>query len=190
MKNVLIVVDMQNDFVSGSLGTKEAQAIETAVCEKIMAFDGKVYATLDTHGEDYLETQEGRRLPVKHCIAGTTGWAPTAAVGMALASKADNGKKTKPAEGELMMEDCFVMKEGFGSADLPFRILEEVGEDLGEITLIGLCTDICVIANAMILKSFFPENRIVVDSSCCAGVTPESHETALNAMRACQIDVI
>lgn len=190
MKNVLVVVDMQNDFVSGSLGTKEAQAIETAVVEKIMNFDGAIYATLDTHGEDYLETQEGKRLPVKHCIAGTTGWAPTAAVGMALASKLDKGGKKPSESDELMMEDCFVMKDIFGSVDLPYRILDEVGDELGDITLIGLCTDICVISNALMLKSFFPETRIIVDSACCAGVTPESHENALNAMRVCQIDVI
>lgn len=178
MKNVLIVVDMQNDFVTGSLGSADAQAIETAVVEKIMNFDGEIYATLDTHGEDYLETQEGKRLPVKHCISGTTGWQPTAAVAMALRDK------------DAADEKHFVMKDIFGSVDLPWRLHEDIGDELGEITLIGLCTDICVISNAMILKSFFPENRIIVDSACCAGVSKESHETALNAMRACQIDII
>jgi len=177
-KKVLIVVDMQNDFVSGALGTKEAQSIEPHVVEKILNFDGEIYFTLDTHQENYLETQEGQRLPVPHCIAGTEGWTPTAAVWMALMNR------------NVADEKHMVCKDIFGSKELPFRLHEDLGEDIDEITLIGLCTDICVISNALMLKSFFPEARIVIDSKCCAGVTPESHETALNAMRTCQIDIL
>jgi len=178
MKKVLIVIDMQNDFISGALGSKEAQAIEVNVVEKILNFDGAIYFTLDTHEEDYLNTQEGVRLPVKHCVAGSEGWTPTAAVWMALMEK------------KVADEAHMLCKETFGSRDLPFRLYDDLGRDIDEIQLIGVCTDICVISNALLLKAFFPEARIAVDSSCCAGVTPESHENALNAMRACQIDIL
>lgn len=178
MKQVLIVVDMQNDFVSGALGSDAARAIEPAVVEKILGFDGPIYFTLDTHEQDYSQTQEGKRLPVPHCIAGTEGWTPTAAVWMALMEK------------NMADEAHMAVKGTFGAKDLPLRLYEDLGEDIDEVTLIGLCTDICVISNALLLKAFFPEARIVVDSRCCAGVTPESHETALSAMRACQIDTI
>lgn len=179
MKKLLIVVDMQNDFVSGPLGSKEAAAIEENVVSRILSFDGDdIYFTLDTHGDDYLSTQEGQRLPVVHCTAGTDGWSPTAAVWMALMEK------------NVADETHMAAKTGFASKELPFIIHQTHGDDIGEITLIGVCTDICVIANAMMLKAFFPEARIVVDASCCAGVSPESQQTALAAMRACQIDVI
>lgn len=178
VKRVLIVVDMQNDFVSGALGTQEARAIEANVVEKILGFDGSIYFTLDTHEADYPDTQEGRRLPVPHCIADTDGWSPTAAVWMAL------------MERGAANEQHMVCKETFGARDLPFRLYDDLGRDLDEIMLIGVCTDICVISNALLLKAFFPEARITVDAACCAGVTPESHRTALDAMRACQIDVL
>lgn len=178
MKRVLIVVDMQNDFVTGALGTPEARTIEKNVVETILGFDGDIYFTLDTHGADYPRTQEGRRLPVAHCAAGTDGWSPTAVVWMAL------------KERNVADERHMVCKETFGARDLPFRLHDDMGRDIDEITLVGVCTDICVISNALLLKAFFPEARLVVDAACCAGVTPESHQTALNAMRACQIDVV
>lgn len=178
MKRVLIVVDMQNDFVSGLLGTPEARAIEANVVEAILKFDGEIFFTLDTHEQDYLHTQEGARLPVAHCIAGSDGWSPTAATWMAL------------MERGVADEAHMICKETFGGRDLPFRLYDTLGRDIDEIRLAGVCTDICVISNALLLKAFFPEARISVDAACCAGVTPESHERALAAMRACQIDVV
>jgi len=168
MKKALIVVDMQNDFIDGALGTKEAVAIVPAVCEKIKSFDGTVIFTRDTHEENYLETQEGKNLPVKHCIRGTEGWQITSAL---------------PVGDSLVVD-----KPSFGSTELP-NAVARLGE-LDEIELCGLCTDICVISNAMILKAAFPEVQMVVDHACCAGVTPESHNNALEAMKMCQIKVI
>lgn len=164
----LIVVDMQNDFTTGSLGSAHAAAIIPNVVEKVKAFDGRVIFTRDTHGEDYMQTQEGRKLPVMHCIKDTDGWQICDAL--------------KP------YVDHVVDKVTFGSVELP-HILSKSGEGIEEIELCGLCTDICVISNAMILKAAFPEVKISVDSSCCAGVTMESHNTALNAMKAVQIEV-
>ena len=172
MKNYLIVVDMQNDFIDGSLGTKEAEAIVPNVRERIKQFDGTVLFTRDTHGENYLQTQEGRNLPVPHCIKGTDGWQ--------IHFELDALRKTAPID-----------KVTFGSAELGFKLAEMNAENpIGSITLIGLCTDICVISNAMIVKAFLPEVPVRVDASCCAGVTPESHENALAAMKCCQIEII
>ena len=165
--NYLIVVDMQNDFIDGSLGSAMAQAIVPKVVEKAAHFDGKVIFTRDTHGPNYLKTQEGRKLPVEHCIHGTPGWQIC--------------RELQPFARDV------VDKLSFGSIALP-RLLAQNGTP-EEITLCGLCTDICVISNAMILKSAFPETPVYIEASCCAGVTPESHETALNAMRAVQIEV-
>ena len=165
----LIVVDMQNDFITGSLGSKLAEAIVPNVVEKVKNYDGTVIFTRDTHFADYMDTQEGKNLPVKHCIKDTTGW------------EICNG--LKPYANKV------IDKITFGSVDLP-NVIKEYGEEIEEIELCGLCTDICVISNAMILKATFPEVKIVVDSNCCAGVTEESHQTALNAMKAVQIDVI
>ena len=173
MKKVLIVVDMQKDFVDGSLGTKEAVAIVPAVAEKIRAFEGEIFVTYDTHFENYMETAEGRKLPVMHCIKGTDGWKLDKAVAEAL-----EGKKYTPVE-----------KITFGSVKLPGMIKETVGDEQFSVELIGLCTDICVVSNALLIKAAFPEAAIAVDSSCCAGVTPEKHEAALETMRSCQIDV-
>ncbi|MGM9629686.1 cysteine hydrolase family protein [Butyricicoccus sp.] len=170
--HVLVVVDMQKDFIDGALGTKEAQAIVPHVVEKIENFDGRVIATRDTHGENYLQTAEGQKLPVTHCIEGTDGWQLHPDIA-ALISR-------KPID-----------KPTFGSTELA-KLLEKCHSDhtIDSITLVGLCTDICVISNALLLKAFLPEVPIFVDASCCAGVTPESHENALRAMEMCQITVV
>ncbi|MEE1085582.1 MAG: isochorismatase family cysteine hydrolase [Schaedlerella sp.] len=169
---LLIVVDMQNDFIDGALGTPEAAAIVPRVVEKIKTFDGKVLATKDTHGEDYMKTQEGRKLPVPHCIKGTEGW------------------ELHPEIAALIEDEAFE-KKSFGSRCLAkvLKSYHDKDEAIESITLIGLCTDICVISNAMLLKVFLPEVEIIVDSQCCAGVTPESHLRALEAMQVCQITV-
>ena len=172
MQDILIVVDMQNDFIDGALGTKEAVAIVPKVREKIQQFNGTVLFTRDTHGPNYLQTQEGRNLPVEHCVKDTDGWQ--------IRLELDALRKTEPID-----------KVTFGSAELGFKLAEMNAEEpIGSITLIGLCTDICVISNAMIVKAFLPEVPVRVDASCCAGVTPESHENALAAMKCCQIEII
>lgn len=174
MRKILIVVDMQNDFIDGSLGTKEAMGIVDAVVSKIEGFEGKVFATLDTHHPDYLETAEGRKLPVPHCIVGTQGWQINESVLNAL-SKKDYQAIEKPTFGSL-------------------RLAEELrgirGQEEIEVELVGLCTDICVVSNALLLKAYFPEMKISVDAACCAGVTPETHAAALETMRMCQIDIV
>ena len=171
MKNYLIVVDMQNDFIDGSLGTKEAEAIVDKVADKIRGFDGEVVFTRDTHMPEYLETQEGRRLPVVHCVKGSFGW--------------------QIREGLEAIRPCTVIdKPTFGSSELGVLLAQrDLDEKIGSITLIGLCTDICVISNALLIKAFLPETPIVVDAACCAGVTPESHKNALEAMKMCQITI-
>lgn len=165
----LIVVDMQKDFIDGALGTKEAQAIVPNVRKKIEEFDGEVIFTRDTHHKDYLSTQEGKNLPVEHCIEGTAGW--------------EIDKSLQP-----FCKGLVVNKPTFGSMALAEEIWER--GDAQEITLVGLCTDICVISNAMLLKAAMPEVPIIVDRACCAGVTPQSHENALEAMKMCQITIV
>ena len=177
MKKILVVVDMQKDFVDGALGTKEAVSIIPAVSEKIRNFEGDIFVTYDTHFENYMDTAEGKKLPVPHCIKGTAGWQLDEAVSEALQENV-YGKACTPVE-----------KHTFGSVDLPGLIKEAAGDEAFTIELIGLCTDICVVSNALILKAHFPETEIAVDASCCAGVTPEKHEAALETMRSCQIDV-
>lgn len=173
MKRFLIVVDMQKDFVDGALGTPEAVAIVPAVVSKIESFDGEIFATLDTHFENYLQTAEGKNLPVEHCIKDTGGWRLDRAVAAAL-----DKRGYTPVE-----------KHTFGSVDLPDLLRKAAaGEDF-ETELIGLCTDICVVSNALLIKANFPENPIVVDAACCAGVTPEKHAAALETMRSCQIQI-
>lgn len=164
----LIVVDMQVDFINGSLGSELATAIVPNVVEKVKNFEGKVIFTRDTHFEDYMQTQEGRKLPVPHCIKDTDGWQIC-------------------AELQSYVETV-IDKVTFGSVELP-QLLKSYGEAIDEIVLCGLCTDICVISNAMILKAAFPEVKVVVDAKCSAGVTVESHNTALDAMRAVQIEI-
>lgn len=174
MKKVLIVVDMQRDFVDGALGTREAQAIVPLVTAKIRGFEGPVFATLDTHEADYMDSCEGRHLPVPHCIRGTEGWALQEEVAAALEEK-----------GYTPVE-----KESFGSLRLPGLLRESLEGQAAELCLIGLCTDICVVSNALLLKASFPEWEISVDSACCAGVSPETHRAALTTMGQCQINII
>ena len=169
MSKILVVVDMQNDFIDGALGTKEAVAIVPYVKEVIENFNGKVLFTRDTHFENYMNTQEGSNLPVPHCIEGTDGWQISAEI--------DGLRKTEP-----------INKLTFGSKDL-VEVLKNENE-IDSITFVGLCTDICVISNAMVVKAFFPEVLLIVDAKGCAGVTPESHKRALDAMKVCQIKVI
>ena len=202
-KHYLIVVDMQKDFIDGSLGTEEAQSIVEKVKEKILSYPkDRVYATLDTHGEDYLSTQEGKMLPVPHCIKGTEGWG------------------LHPMLKDLILPDHFFEKGSFGSLQLAEsmralftkQVIEEatMAKNTGNIKdtveirgdaeigaypdftieLVGLCTDICVVSNALLLKAFLPEIPISVDSSCCAGVTKEKHLAALETLRSCQVEVL
>lgn len=173
MKKVLIVVDMQKDFVDGALGTKEAVGIVDNVVAKINSFDGDIIATYDTHDENYMNTQEGKKLPVPHCIKDTEGWQLDKKVQAALDAK---GYKA-------------VYKPTFGSVDL-VEVIKGYDEADTEIMMIGLCTDICVVSNALLLKANFTEMNISVDAACCAGVTPEKHEAALETMRSCQINVL
>jgi len=166
---ILVVVDMQRDFIDGALGTPEAVAIVPYVKEVIANFDGKVLFTRDTHFSNYIDTQEGKNLPVAHCIKGTPGW------------------EIHP-ELEVLRKTAAIDKLTFGSSELPQVLARE--ENIESITFIGLCTDICVISNAMVTKAFFPEIPLIVDAKACAGVTPESHKNALEAMKMCQIAVV
>ena len=173
MKKFLVVVDMQKDFVDGALGSKEAVAIVPNVVKKINDFDGEIFVTYDTHFENYMDTNEGKNLPVPHCIKGTAGFELNAEV-----EKALEGKKFTKVE-----------KITFGSVELPKLVGAAAdGEDF-TVELIGLCTDICVVSNALLLKANYPEMNIGVDATCCAGVTPESHDAALITMKMCQIEV-
>ncbi|MBO5733497.1 MAG: cysteine hydrolase [Clostridia bacterium] len=167
--NYLVVIDMQKDFIDGALGTTEAVKVLPNVAEYIKNFDGEVIFTRDTHTEDYMNTQEGKNLPVPHCIKETDGW--------------QIAKELKPlAEGKKVFD-----KPTFGSVELAEFLASQ--EDAESVTLIGLCTDICVISNAMLIKANLPEVKISVVESCCAGVTPESHANALGAMKMCQIEI-
>ena len=174
MRKFLIVVDMQKDFVNGALGTPEAVAIVPRVAEKIRSFPGELFVTLDTHETDYLQTAEGKKLPIPHCIRNTAGWQLDQSVAAAL-----SGKKYTVVE-----------KPTFGSTRLPALIAEAAHGEAFSLELIGLCTDICVVSNALLLKAYFPEVPVAVDASCCAGVSPQTHEAALATMQCCQIDVV
>lgn len=171
MQDILIVVDMQNDFISGSLGTSEAQAITPNVLRLIKDFDGKIIFTKDTHEANYLDTKEGKNLPVAHCIKGTQGW--------------EIEKSLLPYTKEI------IEKPTFGSLELVKRLQDlDREEKINTITFVGLCTDICVISNVLLTKSAFLEAEIIVDASCCAGVSPQSHKNALEAMKMCQIKIV
>ena len=165
----LIVVDMQNDFIDGALGTAEAQAIVPYVREQIASFDGKVLFTRDTHYDDYMQTQEGKNLPVPHCIKDTHGWQ--------IHPDLEALRVTEPID-----------KITFGAKELPEQLQKE--ENIESVTFMGLCTDICVISNAMLVKAFLPEVPLLVDAKGCAGVTPASHDTALAAMKAVQVTIL
>lgn len=170
----LIVIDMQNDFVTGSLGSKEAEKIVQNVLGKVNDFKGKIYFTQDTHDEEYMSTQEGRCLPVKHCIYGTEGW-----------ELIDELKQLKE-EKQLKA----FKKNTFGSVELAETLRRENEENgIKSVELIGLCTDICVVSNALLIKAFLPEIPVYVDATCCAGVTPESHMASLKTMESCQINI-
>lgn len=172
MKKLLIVVDMQNDFIDGSLGTPEAQAIVPRVIQKIRSWDDDLIFTCDTHDEDYLETNEGKHLPVPHCVLGTAGQHIPREI---LSSR------NRPCR--------IIEKTTFASTELAAQLMEE-NPLYDSIELCGLCTDICVVSNALLLKACLPETQIVVDASCCAGTTPEMHQAALDVMRSCQIEII
>lgn len=170
-KHALVVVDMQNDFISGALGTKQAEAIVSNVVDKVKAFDSEVIFTRDTHFENYLESTEGKNLPVPHCIKDTNGWQ--------ICSELE----------EFITESTKIFdKITFGSVELAEYL--KAMDNLQEVTLVGLCTDICVISNALLIKAFIPEIIITVDANCCAGVTPESHINSINAMKMCHINII
>lgn len=174
MKRFLVAVDLQKDFVDGALGTPEAERIIPRAAEKIRSFDGTVFATLDTHGEDYLSTAEGGKLPVPHCIEGTPGYALDARVAAALEQHGYTP----------------VVKHTFGAVKLPGLLWETARGEAFSVEFIGLCTDICVVSNVLLVKAHFPEAKISVDARCCAGVTPEKHAAALETMRSCQIDIV
>ena len=173
MRKILIVIDMQNDFIDAALGTKEAVDIVEAVKEKIRSCPAAdVIATMDTHGENYMDTQEGKYLPVPHCIKGSEGW------------------QIRPDIAELLKNAKIYEKPTFGSTALAADLKTLSEKEEIELELIGLCTDICVVSNALLLKATMPEVKISVDASCCAGVTPEKHAAALETMRSCQIQVV
>ena len=206
MKSILIVVDMQIDFIDGALGTKEAVAIADKVADKIRTFSKeRIFVTLDTHGDNYLQTLEGKLLPVPHCIKGTKGWEPAPAILEAI-------KEVKPSETERIPISCSQVnfrnrkapmellnalegtqifeKPGFGSDSLVRHVRELWEKEPFEIELVGLCTDICVVTNALMIRGALPGAVMRVDASCCAGVTPEKHEAALETLRSCQIEVV
>lgn len=168
--SLLIVVDMQKDFVSGSLGTMEAQAVVKKIRKKIASHQGELWFTLDTHGEDYLSSAEGKSLPVEHCIKGTEGHSLVEEL------------------QEFASKGRFFEKPTFGSVEMAKALSQR--PDITRVELVGVCTDICVISNALLVKAFRPELCITVDSACCAGTTPANHDASLIAMKSCQIAVI
>ena len=173
MKKLLVVVDMQNDFINGVLKTPEAQDIIPKVVNKIKNWEGEVWSTKDTHYDNYLQTNEGKHLPIEHCLFDTEGWNLVSPVQEALQKHRGNSL-------------CFY-KTTFGSLELATRIR---AFDFDEVELVGVCTDICVITNALLIKTICPDMQVSVDASCCAGVTPEKHLEALSIMKSCHIEVI
>lgn len=170
----LIVVDLQNDFVTGALGTAEARAIVPYAARRVtkaLEKGEEIIFTRDTHSPNYLETQEGRNLPVVHCVKGTTGW------------------ELHPKIAAALKDAVVIDKPTFGSKELAEKLALLAELDELEITLVGLCTDICVVSNALLVKAFLPETTVRVIADCCAGVTPESHKAALDTMRMCQIQI-
>ena len=172
MRKILVVVDMQNDFVDGSLGTKEAVGIVENVVEEIKKYRTEdIFATRDTHPENYLETQEGKHLPVVHCVKNTNGW------------------EINKEVAAVLKDAKIIDKPTFGSKELAEEITKIAEKEEVEVTLVGLCTDICVVSNALLIKAYLPEISVKVIASCCSGVTPESHEAALTTMKMCQVEV-
>lgn len=172
MRKILLVIDMQNDFIDGALGTSEAVAIVDRVVEEIGKYPaGDIIATRDTHGENYLNTQEGRNLPVTHCVKGTLGW------------------ELNPKIAAALKNATIIDKPSFGSKELAEQMAQMAQREELDITLVGLCTDICVVSNALLIKAFLPETPVRVIADCCAGVTPESHQAALKTMQMCQIQI-
>ena len=172
MRKLLLVIDMQNDFIDGPLGTPEAEAIVDRVALAIFKYPPEnIIATRDTHGPDYLETQEGKNLPVPHCIKGTLGW------------------NLHPKITSMLNGATIMGKSTFASKKLAEKVASMAKTEELDITIVGLCTDICVVSNALLLKAYLPETPIHVIASCCAGVTPESHQAALKTMQMCQIDI-
>lgn len=183
MKQILVVVDMQNDFIDGALGTEEAVQIVPCVIDKIKNYKEQgnpIYFTKDTHEEDYLDTQEGRNLPVSHCIRNTKGWELHPQI------------QVLREELQNTVNQPIVFEKGiFGSEALAQTLRKSIIDtSQTEIELVGLCTDICVLSNAILLKTYMPEVTIKVDEACCAGVTPDSHKNALEAMKMCQIQIV
>lgn len=182
----LVIVDMQNDFVSGVLGSADAQNIVPKIVDKLHSMDGEntlVILTKDTHTKEYLNTQEGRNLPVEHCIYMTPGWSICDEISNAV----DSGNFLTYHSNDIVKSR--INKETFGSVRLG-EILREYKDSLEEIIFVGVCTDICVISNALLTKAFVPEVKITVDASCCAGTSIENHQNALSAMKQCQINII
>lgn len=189
---IVVVVDMQNDFIDGVLGTPEAQAIVPVMVDRLRELDDGetlLFFTKDTHSADYLETQEGKNLPVEHCIEGTPGWS----INKQISSYADYGSNFLTYSTHNIRKSR-VLKPTFGSLELANTIRGLVNDNphivIDEVILMGVCTGICVISNAMLLKAYCPELLVTVDASCCACVTPESHKNALAAMKMCQINII
>lgn len=173
MRKILLVIDMQNDFIDGALGTAEAVAMLPRAIEEINKYPAAdIIATRDTHNPDYMDTQEGKNLPVPHCIRNTEGW--------------ELNDTVKAAVGSAEIID----KPTFGSKVLAEKLAAMAEKEELEITLIGLCTDICVVSNALMIKAYLPETRVNVIADCCAGVTPTTHAAALETMKMCQINVI
>ena len=179
-KKLLVVIDMQNDFIDGALGTKEAREIVSRAADKIAEHKGPIFYTMDTHTEEYLNSAEGRKLPVKHCIKGSEGWKLNDRIKEAIEHSESFPDWTREFE-----------KPTFGSVTMAKELKEFVEEEIVDsVEIIGLCTDICVISNALLLKAYYPELMIAVDESCCAGVSYETHKNAIEAMRQCQIDIL
>lgn len=173
MKKILVVVDMQNDFIDGALGTKEAVGIVDAAAKKIRDFEGEIFVTLDTHSHDYLNTAEGRKLPAPHCVRMTNGWLLNETILDALSAK----------------EYTLIEKNTFGSVRLAEKICRLETKEGLSVEFIGLCTDICVVSNVLLVKAYVPEAEVLVDARCCAGVTLKTHKAAIETMKMCQIDV-
>lgn len=177
VNKILVVIDMQEDFVNGALGTDEAKAIVPKIKSKIRDYNTNinlVWATQDSHQKNYLATQEGQHLPIQHCIRDTDGW------------------RIIPELGKEYIDEVFY-KNSFGSTDMILSIERELESTISaatEIEFVGVCTDICVVSNALLVKTMFPEMKITVDASCCAGVTPQKHKAALEVMKSCHIDII